>query len=82
MTFQLQPKHTAPAITSGIGFIHRLELFGPERVEGAEAMTLKQRAVFSSQKNQSFASLEKNLTTCRIRFLSAVLSRVHWRYCM
>ncbi|MNG29026.1 hypothetical protein D3C84_1143840 [compost metagenome] len=80
MTFQIQPKHAAPAAATGVGFVHRIELFGPECLERAEAMALKQRTVFSGQKI-SHSRPSKNLTTCRMRFLSAALSRVRLRYC-
>ncbi|MNI90137.1 hypothetical protein D3C73_1476280 [compost metagenome] len=80
MTFQIQPKHAAPAAANGVGFVHRIELFGPKCLERAEAMALKQRTVFSGQK-VSHSRPSKNLTTCRMRFLSAALSRVRLRYC-
>ena len=80
MTFQIQSKHAAPATADGVGLVHGIELLGPERIESAEAMALKQRTVFSGQEI-SHSRPSKNLTTCRIRFLSAALSRVRWRYC-
>ena len=63
MTFQLQPKHTAPATPTGVGFIHGFELFGPKCIEGTEAMTLKQRTVFSSQKPRARVRLTRTSHT-------------------
>ncbi|MNF97940.1 hypothetical protein D3C84_807840 [compost metagenome] len=80
LPLQVQPKHAAPAPPTGIGLIHRFELLGPERIERTETMSLKQRTVLSGQEI-SHSRPSKNLTTCRIRFLSAALSRVRLRYC-
>ncbi|MNH09364.1 hypothetical protein D3C79_688160 [compost metagenome] len=78
--FKLQAIDAAPAATTGIGLIHRIELQGPELVETVEAMALKQCHIGTGKK-VSHSRPSKNVTTWRMRRLSDSFRRSRPRYC-
>ncbi|MNE04076.1 hypothetical protein D3C80_965990 [compost metagenome] len=80
LTLQLQAKDAAPAAATGIGLIHRIELQCPELVETVQAMALKQCRLGTGEK-VIHSRPSKNVTTCRIRRLSAAFRRSRPRYC-